>query len=74
MPECICLVRIQFLSDQHPYEKWENYPKAKARMKELILKYNLKNPLFLTGDRHIAELSKTALSPAKQYMILLPVG
>ena len=34
-------------------------------MKELILKYNLKNPVFLTGDRHIAELSKTALSPAK---------
>lgn len=56
---------IQFLSDQHPYEKWENYPKAKARMQELILKYNLKNPVFLTGDRHIAELSKTALSPAK---------
>ena len=56
---------IQFLSDQHPYEKWENFPNAKARMRELILKYNVKNPVFLSGDRHIAELSKTDLTPAK---------
>jgi alkaline phosphatase D len=48
---------IQFLSDQHPYEKWSNFPQAKQTLLNLLDTHQVKNPIFLSGDRHIAELS-----------------
>lgn len=49
---------IQFLSNQHRFEKWSNYPKEQEKMVRLLRKYKVKNPIFLTGDRHMSELSK----------------
>ena len=50
---------IQFLSNQHRFEKWSNYPKERKKMMRLLRKYHVKNPIFLTGDRHMSELSAT---------------
>ncbi len=49
---------IQFISHEHPYEKWENFPKARQRMLALLTRYKIKHPLILSGDRHIAEISR----------------
>jgi len=52
---------IQFLSDEHRFEKWGNFPSARKRFLDLLAKLN-KNVLIISGDRHIAEFSKINLS------------
>lgn len=49
---------IQFTDKDHYYEKWENFPSAKARMLKLLKKANPKPLLIISGDRHMAEISK----------------
>jgi alkaline phosphatase D len=49
---------IQFLSAEHPYEKWGNFPAERQRMINLILKLKPNRVLFISGDRHIGEVSK----------------
>jgi alkaline phosphatase D len=48
---------IQLLSPEHPYEKWSNFPKAQQRFFDILSFYKIKNPIYLSGDRHIAEVS-----------------
>ena len=50
---------IQFLSDEHGFETWGNFPHEVDRMKELIVNSQAKGVIFLTGDRHISEFSKS---------------
>ena len=52
---------IQILADEHPHEKWGNFPNARKRMLQLIAKTKPKNLLILSGDRHMAEISKMEL-------------
>lgn len=52
---------IQFLSDQHGFEKWANHPSEVIKMKQLILDSKAKGVIVLSGDRHISEFSKTAV-------------
>jgi len=47
---------IQVLSNTHPFEKWANFPKERKRLLQLLEDY--KNTFIISGDRHIAELSK----------------
>ncbi|MBK7096453.1 MAG: alkaline phosphatase family protein [Saprospiraceae bacterium] len=49
---------IQVIPDDQPYEKWGNFPHERKRFLDLIEKYNIKNPLIFSGDRHLAELSE----------------
>ena len=49
---------LQILPDEHPYEKWANFPKERERFIKLLEKYKPKNPLIFSGDRHFAELSE----------------
>jgi alkaline phosphatase D len=50
---------IQFLADDHGWEKWGNFPTAKDRLfKNLVLNTNA-NVVVISGDRHFAEISKT---------------
>jgi len=53
---------IQLISNDHFYEKWGNFPKARQRMLDLLVKYKPKNVFVLSGDRHIAEISKLELA------------
>lgn len=54
---------IQLISSQHAYEKWSNFPKARKRLFDLLKKNKIKNPIYLSGDRHFAEVSVIELFP-----------
>ncbi|MDA9120579.1 alkaline phosphatase family protein [Flavobacteriales bacterium] len=49
---------FQFISDQHPFETWGHFPTARERMLNLIKETGVKGVIFLSGDRHFAEISK----------------
>ena len=49
---------IQFLAEDHRYEKWANFPESRQRMIDLIRENKVRNAIFLSGDRHLAEISK----------------
>jgi alkaline phosphatase D len=49
---------VQVLSDEHIYDKWGNFPAARKRLLTLIVKTKPKNLMILSGDRHMAEISK----------------
>ncbi|MEP2770965.1 MAG: alkaline phosphatase D family protein [Fulvivirga sp.] len=57
---------IQVIAEEHRFEKWANFPKARKRLLDLIEKANAKNTVVISGDRHIAELSKIELSNDKK--------
>ena len=51
---------IQVLSEEHGFESWGgNFPHERDKLYELLKSTNANNVLFLSGDRHIAEVSKT---------------
>ncbi len=52
---------VQVLADDHGYEKWGNFPNARKRLLSLITKTKPRNLLILSGDRHMAEVSKMQL-------------
>ena len=52
---------IQFLSAEHGFETWGNFPHEVDKFKQLIKQSQAKNVLFLSGDRHISEFSKTTV-------------
>jgi alkaline phosphatase D len=52
---------IQLVADDHGHEKWGNFPNCRKRMLSLIVKTQPKNLLVLSGDRHMAEISKMDL-------------
>ncbi len=49
---------IQFIADDHGYEKWANFPTARNRFIQLLSKTKPKNTIIISGDRHMAEMSK----------------
>jgi alkaline phosphatase D len=49
---------IQFASNNHGFERWEELPKEQARMIQLIKDTQAKGILFISGDRHLSELMK----------------
>lgn len=49
---------IQFIPEEHFFEKWANFPRARQRMLALLARTRPAKLLFLSGDRHIAELSR----------------
>lgn len=53
---------IQVIAEEHPFEKWANFPSARKSLLELIEEVNVKNTIIISGDRHIAELSKLNLN------------
>lgn len=53
----IIVSSTQFVSPDHQWEKWANFPNDKKRMIDLIDKLAIKNALFISGDMHYAELS-----------------
>jgi alkaline phosphatase D len=56
---------IEVLSDEHRFEKWANFPKARQHFFEVLAK-SKKRVLIISGDRHIAEFSKINL-PGMNY-------
>jgi alkaline phosphatase D len=52
---------IQIIPEEQGFEKWANFPVARQRFLDLIAKTQPKNPIIISGDRHIAEISKIKL-------------
>jgi alkaline phosphatase D len=50
---------IQVLSGEHRFEKWNNFPRERQRLLDLIDRTTGREPVvLLSGDRHTAEISK----------------
>ena len=58
----VVISSIQLISAEHGSEKWENFPKERARFLELLRRTQARGVVVISGDRHLAELS--ALTPA----------
>ncbi|MCB0526742.1 MAG: alkaline phosphatase D family protein [Saprospiraceae bacterium] len=49
---------VQVISNEHGYEKWGNFPNERKRLFDLLVKTQPKNLMIVSGDRHMAEISK----------------
>lgn len=49
---------IQIIPEEHAYEKWANFPNERKRLFDLLAKTKAKGVILLSGDRHIAEISR----------------
>lgn len=55
----IIVSSIQYLSNQHGFECWGNFPHEVDRLENLIVNSKAKGVVVLSGDRHISEFSRT---------------
>jgi alkaline phosphatase D len=65
----IIVSSIQFLSAEHGFETWGNFPHEVDRLKSLIVNSGAKGVIILSGDRHISEFSAISL-PALPYPLI----
>lgn len=49
---------IQMIPEDHGWEKWANFPQARQRLFKTIANSGAEGVIMLSGDRHIAELSR----------------
>jgi alkaline phosphatase D len=54
----VVMSSIQVIPEEHGWEKWANLSSSQDRLFDLITETNPKPLIFLSGDRHIAEISK----------------
>ena len=52
---------VQFLSNEHGFEAWGNFPHEVDRLENLISRSKAKGVIILSGDRHISEFSQVQL-------------
>ena len=52
---------IQVLPEEQVFEKWANFPQARKRLLDLLVATQAPGVILISGDRHIAEISKTTL-------------
>ncbi|MGB5171871.1 alkaline phosphatase D family protein [Eudoraea sp.] len=65
----IIVSSIQFLSNEHGFECWGNFPHEVDRFKELLIESRAKGVFIISGDRHISEFSKLDL-PGLTYPLI----
>ncbi len=51
---------FQFIADEGGWECWGNFPLERQRMLKLIRDTKAKGIVFISGDRHLAEISRLA--------------
>ena len=49
---------IQAIPSAHPWEKWANFPAARARLFDVVARTRAPGVVLLSGDRHKSELSR----------------
>jgi alkaline phosphatase D len=49
---------IQVIASQHLFEKWADFPRARQRLFDLVARSGARNVIFLSGDRHLGEISR----------------
>jgi alkaline phosphatase D len=65
----ILVSSVQFLSREHGFECWGNFPHEVDRLMELIKTSKAKGVIILSGDRHISEFSRMGLEPPSYPLI-----
>ncbi len=60
---------IQFLSNQHGFETWGNFPHEVDKLNGLIRESGAKGVIILSGDRHISEFSEINI-PGVSYPVI----
>jgi len=55
----------QIIPEEHDHEKWANFPKARARLFRLLAATRTRGVIVLSGDRHMAEISRIAMDPLR---------
>lgn len=55
---------IQVIPEEHPWEKWANMPDERERLFALLASTQARQLVIISGDRHLAEISKFDTSPA----------
>lgn len=48
---------IQVVSDQHPFEKWANFPLERERLYAVIRETAASGVVVISGDRHLGDIS-----------------
>ncbi len=61
----IIVSSIQFLSSEHGFESWGNFPHEIDRFKNLLVNKAVRNAIILSGDRHISEFSMAKVKGLK---------
>jgi len=51
----------QVLSQEHRWEKWDQYPETRQWLLDLIVERQVPGVIFLSGDRHFHEISRLEL-------------
>lgn len=54
----IVISSVEFLAEEHGFEKWALFPHERQRFLDLLKNIKPKNLFIISGDRHIAEISK----------------
>ena len=49
---------IQLIANEHGYEMWDNFPHERQRFLRLLQKTKANGVVVLSGDRHLAEISR----------------
>jgi alkaline phosphatase D len=49
---------IQFLPQDHQWERWENFPHERQKLLDLLKEKETGPVIFLSGDRHMGEIMK----------------
>jgi alkaline phosphatase D len=65
---------IQFIAEDHPFEKWANFPNERERLMQLIADSGIASPLLLSGDRHIGEMAKANLPNGEEIVEVTSSG
>ena len=60
---------IQFLSGEHGFETWGNFPKEVEKLENMIVDSKARGVMILSGDRHISEFSRKTL-PGMSYPLI----
>jgi alkaline phosphatase D len=55
---------VQAVADEHGSEMWGNFPLERRRLLELIRKTGAEGVVIVSGDRHLAEISRLAREAA----------
>jgi alkaline phosphatase D len=57
---------IQVIANEHPFEKWADFPQSRQRLFDLVAKTAPRNVIFLSGDRHFGAISRMSDPPFRQ--------
>ncbi len=49
---------LQVIAEDHRYEMWSNFPSQREQLFNLVVSSGANNPLFMSGDRHLSEISE----------------